>query len=224
MATVTFSCREPLGLEAAAALPAGARVDNGPEGARVLLALDLADLPGLLQRVAALARALPDATLSVEGLEPGTALALPSSETVAGPASTPSRPAPPPSAPLPPGAGPWELVSARRYAEARAAFAGTALDSQGRDRVRELLHSTDPEEVALACDIAGSTQWRSFVTSMKRFLDHADTRVRVAAVRAIGQLSGPAMIWQLRKLEQDPSPEVRQAVQAAIDGIEGRSG
>lgn len=208
MATITFSTPHALDLEAAAALPEGCSVDNGPDGSQVRLSLDPEALQSGLERVIAVARALPDAALSVEG----AVSPLPEQAS--------SSPAPPSSS----SEDPWELVASRRFDEARAALAGTSLDSTGRDRVRELLQSTDPEEVALACDIAASTEWRSFVTSMKRVLGHADTRVRIAAVRAIGQLSGPAMIWQLEKLSGDSSPEVRQAVTEAVARIEGQSG
>jgi HEAT repeat protein len=58
--------------------------------------------------------------------------------------------------------------------------------------------------------------WRSAVTQIKPCLRHADSRVRLEAVRAIGLLGGPAFSVQLRGMAQDPAPEVREAVAEAI--------
>ncbi|MCB9780007.1 MAG: HEAT repeat domain-containing protein [Alphaproteobacteria bacterium] len=217
MARIVLTRATPLRLDEAAELPEGATVDNGDAGARVVVEHDSADLDGLIQAAVALGRALPDAALTVEDL----AVAAPAS---AAPRPTYTRAAPSDAALGQATVGAWKLFEAGQHDEAVAAFQGASLDGAGRDRVRDLLHSTDPAQVALACRIAAATDWRSFVSQMRRVLDHGDGRVRAQAVRAIGALAGPAMIWHLEKLSEDASPEVREAVAAAITEIEGRQG
>jgi HEAT repeat protein len=111
---------------------------------------------------------------------------------------------------------PWDFLDAGNEAEALDLFEGAALDMAGRDRVRELLMSTDPKEVVLACKIARLTNWRSLVMNLRRFLGHADTNVRREVVVTLGALAGPSMTHFVQRLEKDPSPEVRDAVAAAL--------
>ena len=111
---------------------------------------------------------------------------------------------------------PWARLDLGDIDRAAARFAGHTLDGPGRERVRGLLRSTDPLELALGCRVAGATVWRSAVTQIKPCLRHADSRVRLEAVRAIGLLGGPAFSVQLRGMAQDPAPEVREAVAEAI--------
>ncbi len=227
MATLVFTRPTPLSLADAARLPSTAVVDNSGAGAVVRMSVDAADLGAVVDAAVTLGRLLPDATVTVEGLaSPALPAVVPDAATddVAAERVGSADAAPPPAAPPTDTDDPWELVRQRRFDEVLAVLAGTALDSLGRDVVRELLSSTDPEEVALACDIARITQWKSFVSTMRRKLDHADTRVRVAAVRAIGHLSGPAMIWHLQKLSGDASADVQAAVADAVAEIEGRQG
>lgn len=213
MARLVLSRSLPITLAEAAALPVGARVDNGAHGGRVELDVPGRDLEALLAAAVALGRAVPDGLLVPHDLPD---LSAPPPRPKAAAAS----PEPAPSQPLP--ATPWQHLDEGRLDQALGAFAHEGLDPEGRDRVRALGQSTDPEEVALACRIATAAQWRSFVTHIRRMLDHGDTRVRLEAVRAIGSLSGPALSLELEQRAHDPSPEVRQAIKDALASIEAR--
>ncbi|NOY24714.1 MAG: hypothetical protein GXP62_02480 [Oligoflexia bacterium] len=212
MARLVLSRSTPITLAEATALPLRARVDNGAHGGRVELDLPGRDLPVLLDAAFALGAAVPDGILQGHDLPGLTELDL--APTTTDPRqATPSPTAPP---------TPWDLLEAGPLDPALLAFSDQGLDPDGRERVRTLFHSTDPAQTALACRIATATQWRSFVTSLRRVLNHADTRVRLAAVQGIGAMAGVGMIWQVEKLRQDPSPEIRQAVAQAIAAIESR--
>ena len=52
--------------------------------------------------------------------------------------------------------------------------------------------------------------------NLRRFLGHADTNVRREVVVTLGALAGPSMTHFVQRLEKDPSPEVRDAVAAAL--------
>lgn len=111
---------------------------------------------------------------------------------------------------------PWSALDLSDIDRAAARFQGHKLDSNGRDRVRAMLRSTDPLELAVACRIARVTEWRSMSQTIKRCVRHADTRVKLEAVQALAALGGPAMALAVRPLLQDPAPEVRAAAQAAL--------
>ena len=124
-----------------------------------------------------------------------------------------------PSVPPVAAGDPWSLLDAGKVEDAERVFAHQGLTSQGRDRVRAMLRSTEPEDVALACRIARLTRWRSVVHNLRGLVRHADVRVRCDAVEAIGVLAGPALEPALRPLLQDPSPEVQAAAIAAIAAL-----
>lgn len=118
---------------------------------------------------------------------------------------------------------PWaaldrEPLTAERYERVGRGFAGHSLDSAGRERTRTLLQSTTPLELALGCRISRETAWRSAVQPARKCLRHADTRVRLEAVRAVGSLGGPALEIAVRPLLDDPNPEIRAAAASAIEG------
>ncbi len=207
MARLLLHRSTPITLAEASRLPPGARVDNGPHGGRVELLLSDEPL-ALVQAAYQLGLAVPDASVEL--------VLTPSAALVAAPAPVDAGPPPPPPT------TPWGLLDAGQEAAALAAFAADGLDPDGRERVRVLFQSTDPSHVALACRIATAANWRSFVTPLRRVLDHGDVRVRAEAVRAVGVLAGPALSWQIERMIQDPSPEVRRAVIEALAAIEGR--
>lgn len=127
------------------------------------------------------------------------------------------------AAPLAPsGIDPWKLLDDGDIDGAEQAFEGRELDPEGRDRVRELFRSTDPAEVALAIRIARATNWRSFVTQLRRTVEHGDVNVRRDCARAIGRLAGPSLVPILEKLLSDTSPEVQQAARDALAEINAR--
>jgi len=227
MARLLLSRSTPITLAEASQLPVGARVDNGAHGGRIELVLPDRDLDALIQGAFALGAAVPTARLQghdlpeLKRLAPLAAVPMVPSDPQAGAAvvaSAASSAAP--TLPLQP--TPWQLLEDGQQDQALAAFVDYGLDSDGRQKVRTLFKSTDPGDVTLACQIATVTQWRSFVTSLRGVLAHADTRVRVAAVQGVGALSGVGMIWQLQKLSEDSSPDVRDAVVRAVADIESR--
>ncbi|MEC8425389.1 MAG: hypothetical protein VX000_16505, partial [Myxococcota bacterium] len=71
---------------------------------------------------------------------------------------------------------PWAAWDAGDIQGALRALEGAGLDSSGRARVRSMLQSTDPIEVAQGCELARAAGWRSSVQAMRRLLQHADTR------------------------------------------------
>ena len=111
---------------------------------------------------------------------------------------------------------PWSALDLSDIDHATARFEGHKLDSNGRDRVRRMLRSTDPTELAAACRIARITEWRSMAQSIKRCARHADTRVRLEAVLALTELGGPSMSLAVRPLLDDAAPEVRAAAEQAM--------
>lgn len=192
----------------------------------------------LLSFCASLARAIPDARLlirqsqAVIDVAAGTSLSVVETlPALAGEAGEPmdatmsaavSQDAPP----LDPALmreDPWELYDSGDVLRAEARFAlGYELDMSGRDRVRELFNSTDPAVSALGCRLAGYTNWKSFVTALRRAVDHADVRVRRDAVTAIGKLAGPAMSPVIEAKLRDPSPDVQAAAREALAQIAAR--
>ena len=111
---------------------------------------------------------------------------------------------------------PWSALDLSDIDQAAARFDGHTLDSNGRDRVRTMLRSTDPMELAAGCRIARVTQWRSMAQTIKRCVRHADTRVRLEAVLALAELGGPSMSLAVRPLLDDAAPEVRSAAEQAM--------
>lgn len=213
-------------------LPPGCVAVSG-EGDVVARATSEAPLPDLLGLAVRMGRAVPDAKFEVEDAS-SYRRQHPKEGEGAGPPPPPSLPAlgagppPPPAAPAyvpkaKAAAGPddaWGLLNEGRMDEAENAFSGRPLDPEGRDRVRDMLRSTDPQKVAVACRIARLTGWKSVVQNIRRLVGHADTRVRIEAVQAIAALAGPGFAPVVRPLLSDPSPEVREAAQQAMAVLE----
>ena len=192
----------------------------------------------LLSFCASLARCIPDARLlirqsqAVIDVAAGTSLSL--VETLPALASEHSAPMDvamssavsqdgPPMDPALMREDPWDLLDRGDLIRAEARFAlGYELDMVGRDRVRELFNSTDPATCALGCRLSGYTNWKSFVTTLRRAVDHADVRVRRDAVTAIGKLAGPAMSQVIEEKLKDPSPDVVAAARKALITISAR--
>ena len=146
------------------------------------------------------------------------------------PVAAPPRPTPPADPPrLPPVAAPPSADRIQRAIteplEAVASlFPADSLDSAGRDRVRELLHSPLVEERIAGCRIATACGWRTTVHAMRRMLEDADPWLRAAAATGIGALAGPAMEHLLRQLvERDSDPAVVEAARAGMAAIADRS-
>ncbi len=221
---------QPLSRRERTLLPGGCKLVTDEPGVLVRADLPL-PLPSLLQLSAAMGRAVPDARLVVKEdagqsryAVPPTPEAAPRQTTAAQRAVVPkTRPVDDHGLDEDDPDNPWSALdaaplTAARFATVADGFAGHSLDSVGRDRTRGLLRATDPLELALGCRIARETGWRSAVQSAKRCLRHADSRVRLEAVQAVGALGGPALEVAVRPLLQDANPEIRAAAAAAVEG------
>ena len=244
MPTLELRRSQPLSEPEAAQLPAAVDrvLDDGDLRACVVAPAD----PGaLVALVVHLARAVPDATVTWVDLGPEPTEEAPRVEPPSWPPPEPGPPPPPraPQCPPPPGqtdgvasttelaradaepdstsTDPWACIEEGAYSRAVGLLDGKALDSDGRAVVRGMLQGTDPARVAAGCRIARATRWRSSISAIRRLLGHADTRVRLAAVEAIGSLAGPGLIPTLMRLQDDPSPAVQRAAAQAIATIEG---
>jgi hypothetical protein len=138
------------------------------------------------------------------------------------PTATPSRRMVLPSQPAPPPLDPrWLRVEEADLSVVEDAFVGTELDMDGRERVRELLRSSDPVRLELGCRICTVTGWRTAAQTMRTLLRHPAPGVRAAAAEGIGLLAGPAMEHYLKPLSSDPDPAVREAAAEAIERLQG---
>ena len=231
MPTFTLHRDRPLSEDEWSHLPRGTVVVT--DGSDTVARADVdGPLLELLSFTASLARSVPDARLLIrqtaavvdiaQGASVSAVQTLPAVSDGAAQAPQPASAADP-ADPALLREDPWELFDRGDVARAEARFAlGYELDMAGRDRVRELFNSTDPATCALACRLSGYTNWKSFVTTLRRVVDHGDVRVRRDAVTAIGKLAGPAMAPVLDEKTRDPSPEVAAAARAALLMVNSR--
>lgn len=72
-------------------------------------------------------------------------------------------------------------------------------------------YASDPTwfVVRNAAGLLGESKSQSAIPDLARLLKHSDTRVRVAAVAALGQIGGPAAMGRLESVMFDPITEVR---------------
>lgn len=222
----------PLSEEEWSRLPGGSEIVS--DGTDVVARADVdGPLLELLHFVAVLARAVPDARMVVRQTAAVTDISagipqISALNTLPGiadgraglPLADEAAPPPDPSLMR---EDPWDLLDRGEFERAEQRFAmGYDLDPAGRDRVRDMFNSTDPATSALGCRLAGYTNWKSFVMTLRRALEHADVRVRRDAVTAIGKLAGPALVPALEERLRDPSPEVQQATREALARIASR--
>lgn len=235
MPTFILHRDRPLQEEEWSHLPRGCEVVT--DGSDVIARADVdGPLLELLHFVALLARAIPDARLvirqtaavldlgagapRVAGVQTLPTLAEPSTSRGLESATSSSEV---PADPALLREDPWELMDRGEVVRAEQRFAlGFELDMAGRDRVRDMFNSTDPATCALGCRLAGYTNWKSFVTTLRKATEHADVRVRRDAVTSIGKLAGPAMVPVIEARLKDPSPEVQQAAREALIRISSR--
>lgn len=154
-----------------------------------------------------------------------TLLSTPEVRTGGAASTSPVSPAPAPvPEPLIPAAGPdpWALLKRGKREEAESAFKGHPLDEDGRQRVRELLSSDEPAQVALGCRISRLTKWTSASAMIGRVLYRDESMIRLEAVRALGVLAGSGMEPALHMLLRDAEPDVRRAAQRSINQIHRR--
>lgn len=203
MPVLLLSRPTPLTSAEVARLPRGCVATDGAGGVVARAEVDLP--PGaLLAFAVAMGRAVPDAAFAVQ-------------EGVVAP-----PPSPPPDAENITEHDPWKLVAAGRIAEAEKVFAaGLGLDAAGRDRVRSLWRSVDPEQAALGCRIARASAWKAAATDVRRLLSHAHPVVRREAAATLGEIAGPSLAMAVRPLVDDPDAEVREAARAAVKRLGG---
>ncbi len=222
MALLTLRRDAGLSEQERAAIPAGANILQG-HGDQIVRYQHNGTTADLVELAFCLGQAVAGATIDVRGIvERRGATPVPATEPAAAQSGEPAEGAPAATEGAAAGKDPWKLLDAGDHAGAVAAFASAGLDSPGRDRVRALFKSTDPEKVALSCRIAAATNWRAFTTNLRRLGTHADVRVRRDAAVAIGRLAGPSLEPLLERLSQDTSPEVRAAALEALEEIASR--
>ncbi len=222
MPTIELRRPSPLTRRERTLLPGGLDFieDEPPLRARIQLYVPL---PKFVEVAVALARAVPDADISVVEEAGGPTTALPPSAPKDRTSETAHRALIPKKRTFDDHGfdeddpdNPWTALDLSDVDQAAERFEGHTLDSNGRDRVRQMLRSTDPGELAAGCRIARVTGWRSMAQTIKRCVRHADTRVRLEAVLALAELGGPAMSLAVRPLLNDAAPEVREAAEQAM--------
>jgi len=223
MPTLELRRPTPLTRRERSLLPGGLDLidDEPPVLARIQL---FVPLPRFIEVAVALARAVPDAEVRVVEEAGAPATALPATPPKDRTSEKAHRALIPKKRTFDDHGmeeddpdNPWSALDLSDVDKAAARFEGHKLDSNGRDRVRQMLRSTDPKELAAGCRIARVTAWRSMAQTIKRNVRHADTRVRLEAVQALAALGGPSMSLAVRPLLDDPAPEVREAAAAAMD-------
>ena len=120
------------------------------------------------------------------------------------------------------GPDPWALLKRGQVDDAKDAFKGYNLDEAEREKVRALLTSPKPLEIARGCWISRITRWKSSSSMINRVLYHNDPRVRLEAVRALGIIAGPAAEPALHMLLRDSDPDVRNTAQRVLNRLHRR--
>lgn len=176
--------------------------------------------------------AFMDTLLTTSSVQTGGFASLPpSSDPERSASSEPQAtpPAPPVASPSrseeqakPAGPDPWVLLESGKIPAAREAFKGHTLDIPGQQKVREMLISSTPSEIAQGCWISRLTRWKAASPLLNRVLFSGEASVRAEAIRALGALSGPSIEPSLHMLLRDSVPEVRLAAQRAILQIQRR--
>lgn len=121
------------------------------------------------------------------------------------------------------GAGPrdpWAMLDSGDEAAAKALFLQRNLSSDDRQRVRELLASSEPAVVAQACRISRWGQWSAPMV-MRRLLKHGDPMVRREAVTSLGIMAGLSLLRDVQPMMRDSDPAVQAAAAVAIRRMRG---
>ena len=115
---------------------------------------------------------------------------------------------------------PWAMLDSGDEAAAKALFLQKKLSSDDRQRVRELLSSSDPAVLAQACRISRWGQWSAPMV-MRRLLKHADPVVRREAVTSLGIMAGLSLLRDVQPMMRDVDPTVQAAAAVAIRRMRG---
>jgi HEAT repeat protein len=103
-----------------------------------------------------------------------------------------------------------------------ARFDRHRLDELGQHRLRLLLDSSDPTELAWACQISRLVRWVT-PSAMLLLLSHAAPRVRQEAVDSLGRVAGVGVQPKVALLLEDDDEGVRQAAALCIQRITGKA-
>lgn len=115
---------------------------------------------------------------------------------------------------------PWSLLEAGELEAAKALFRASRLDSAGRDRVRAMLKSDAPEQIALGIQIGRWGSWAAPMV-MRALLSHPAAQVRAAALTSLGLTAGPSLLGAVEPLVRDDDPGVREAATLAVARMRG---
>lgn len=109
-----------------------------------------------------------------------------------------------------------QLVAATDRRERRILYDTAAGLTATVDVARQYLGDPVWYVVRNAAGLLGESRSAEAIPDLARLLRHADERVRVAAVVALGQIGGPLAIARLESVLLDPSPEVRNRALALV--------
>lgn len=118
-------------------------------------------------------------------------------------------------------AGAFAALAEGGWEAAEPLFAADGLDARGRERVRDMLRSDEPDSIAMGVRIAATTGWRSAVQNMRRLVEHPDARVRLEVAAALGVLAGRSMLSLVRQLMVDEDEGVKAAAEASYERLSG---
>lgn len=109
-----------------------------------------------------------------------------------------------------------QLVAASDMTERRLLYDTAAGLPSTIEVARQYLADPTWYVVRNAAGLLGESRHPDAVPDLSKLLRHADERVRVAAVVALGQIGGPVAIARLESVLLDPSPEVRNRALALV--------
>lgn len=105
----------------------------------------------------------------------------------------------------------------RRYAFNQA----VAARDRGILLLRIAAEGPDPALTADALDLLTQIPDTGASPVLQRLTTHDSPSVRARAVRLLGRIAGPSALGRVRRLESDADPEVQEAVQEALERLQG---
>lgn len=102
-----------------------------------------------------------------------------------------------------------QLIAATELVDRRFLYDIAALLPATLAVARQYSASTTWFVARNAAGLLGEMKNQAAIPDLARLLKHADTRVRIAAVVALGQIGGPSAIARLESMLVDTAPEVR---------------
>ena len=127
-----------------------------------------------------------------------------------------------PSEPSPPDF--WSLFNDNEYEAAFKLIEATPPDWTYHQRVKvwTLLDEPEEEVVVLACRVILLLGWRSNIIRVKKLLRHESPKVRIYALKIIGEFAGASMLPAVQILRNDPVPEVSVAANQCYQRLKRR--